>query len=286
MNNKPIKTIEHRGIKVPAFFYGTAWKEERTEPLVTQALDAGFVGFDTANQRKHYYELAVGKAVQQAIQEGKTTREALFIQTKFTYTSSQDQRLPYDPKAKYEAQVQQSVKGSLEHFKTTYLDSYLLHGPFTSKKITKEDWEVWRTMEQLQRAGTVRLIGVSNVNREQLELLLRGAQIKPSFVQNRCYASTQWEQEIRGVCQKNDIIYQGFSLLTANKKELQSRAFVDLVQKTGKTPAQVVFRFAQQLGMLPLTGTSQSAHMTEDLALDDFSLTEAELTLIENLTTS
>jgi diketogulonate reductase-like aldo/keto reductase len=281
-----LKTIEHRRVKVPAFLYGTAWKEEKTEALVALALDAGFVAFDTANQRKHYHELAVGSAIQRAIQEGKTTREALFIQTKFTYTSSQDQRLPYDPKANYQTQVRQSCESSLAHFNTTYLDSYLLHGPFTNKGITNADWEVWRTMEQLQKEGKLKLIGISNVNRAQLEELIQGAQHKPSFVQNRCYASTQWDQEIRGVCQKNDIIYQGFSLLTANRKELQTKAFIELVQRTGKTAAQVLFRFALQMGMLPLTGTSQSTHMREDLSLDDFSLSQGELTLLENLVAS
>ena len=78
-------TYEHRGIKVPAFFYGTAWKEERTEALVVAALDAGFTAFDTANQRKHYHEVAVGNAIQSALKSGKIKREQLFIQTKFTY---------------------------------------------------------------------------------------------------------------------------------------------------------------------------------------------------------
>ena len=40
---------------VPAFLYGTAWKEERTESLVRLALDAGFRGIDAANQRRHYF---------------------------------------------------------------------------------------------------------------------------------------------------------------------------------------------------------------------------------------
>jgi diketogulonate reductase-like aldo/keto reductase len=280
------KYLEHRGVKIPSFFYGTAWKEEKTEGLVTMALDAGFLAFDTANQRKHYYEEAVGKAIQAAINKGSKKREDLFIQTKFTYTSSQDQRLPYDPKANYQTQVQQSFASSLEHFQTSYLDSYLLHGPWGSRGINKIDWEVWRTMEQLQKDGKTKLIGVSNVNQAQLEELIQGAQVKPSFVQNRCYASTQWDQAVREVCKKHDILYQGFSLLTANRTELQKKAFQTIAQSKGKTPAQIVFRFAHQIGMLPLTGTSQTSHMKEDLAADDFSLTEAELSLIENLVAS
>jgi diketogulonate reductase-like aldo/keto reductase len=59
--------VQHRGVAVPTFFYGTAWKEDRTEALTRLALEAGFAGIDTANQRRHYYEEGVGKAVQQVL---------------------------------------------------------------------------------------------------------------------------------------------------------------------------------------------------------------------------
>ena len=72
----------------PRFLYGTAWKEERTQPLVALALEQGFRGIDTANQRRHYNEVAVGAAVRES---------GIFIQTKFTYVESQDARLPYRP---------------------------------------------------------------------------------------------------------------------------------------------------------------------------------------------
>src|SRR5688572_9311594 len=87
------------GVRVPRLLYGTAWKEARTSPLVTAALQAGFRGIDTANQRKHYHEVAVGEAVQAAIKEGLVQREDLFLQTKFTHIGGQDHRLPYDPAA-------------------------------------------------------------------------------------------------------------------------------------------------------------------------------------------
>ena len=80
------KHVKHRGITIPTFLYGTAWKEEQTEALTLLALEAGFAGIDTANQRRHYYEAGVGKALQKALSENNKQRSDFFLQTKFTYS--------------------------------------------------------------------------------------------------------------------------------------------------------------------------------------------------------
>src|SRR5262245_3802572 len=96
------RTVSIDGVSVPRFLYGTAWKEERTASLVELALAQGFRGIDTANQRRHYDEAAVGQAVQAAIARGLVARDGLFLQTKFTFRPGQDHRLPYDPSAPIE----------------------------------------------------------------------------------------------------------------------------------------------------------------------------------------
>ena len=78
---------------LPLIMYGTAWKEDRTQALVLEAIATGFRAFDTANQRKHYVEEEVGAAVRTAIASGTVTQEDLFLQTKFTYQRGQDYRL-------------------------------------------------------------------------------------------------------------------------------------------------------------------------------------------------
>src|SRR5437868_10990482 len=89
----------------PDFFYGTAWKEDRTPALTEMALRAGFRGIDTANQRRHYFEEGVGQGLAAAYRAGIVKRAELFLQTKFTYRGGQDHRLPYDPAAKHSLQV-------------------------------------------------------------------------------------------------------------------------------------------------------------------------------------
>jgi diketogulonate reductase-like aldo/keto reductase len=266
---------------VPSFFYGTAWKEERTEALTRLALDSGFRAIDTANQRKHYFEAAVGAAVTRFLAETKTPREALFLQTKFTYARGQDHRLPYDAKAPFEVQVAQSFESSLEHLGTTYLDSYVLHGPSIGRGLGDADWVVWRAMENLAESGRTRFLGVSNVTLEQLELLVRGASVPPAFVQNRCYASTGWDRAVRALCRSHGIAYQGFSLLTANANELRTKAVENAARRTGRTAAEIIFRFAIDVGMIPLTGTTNPEHMKRDLSYDDFRLTSEEISAIE-----
>jgi diketogulonate reductase-like aldo/keto reductase len=270
-------------LAVPRFFYGTAWKEERTATLTRNALDAGFRAIDTANQRRHYVEAAVGSAVSAFIREIGTAREELFLQTKFTFARGQDHRLPYDPKADFETQVAQSFASSLEHLGTTYVDSYLLHGPSAARGLATADWTVWRAMEKLAHERKARFIGVSNVTLEQLELLVEGAEVAPAFVQNRCYAASGWDREVRALCRALGIGYQGFSLLTANARELASPEVQRIVRRTRRTLPEVVFRFAIAVGMIPLTGTSNPAHMKLDLGSSDFELEDAELLALESL---
>lgn len=277
------RQIQHRGFTIPTFLYGTAWKEEQTEALTSNALKAGFLGIDTANQRRHYYEAGVGNALKHAFAEQRLQRGELFLQTKFTFASSQDHRLPYDPNADFTNQVKQSFASSLEHLHTDYLDSYILHGPYTRNGLSDADWEVWRAMEALQQSGSVKLLGVSNVSFEQLQTLIEQAEIKPAFVQNRCYARLQWDAKIRELCRAHDVIYQGFSLLTANAAELQKAAIVKIARRLDCSLPQVVFRFALQLGMMPLTGTRNEQNMQEDLACYDLELNPSEMDVVERI---
>jgi diketogulonate reductase-like aldo/keto reductase len=274
------------GIDVPGFFYGTAWKEDRTAELTERALRAGFRAIDTANQRKHYFEEGVGQGLRTFLQTGRLTRDDLFLQTKFTYARGQDHRKPYDPNASYTTQVEQSFASSLEHLGVDRIDSYVLHGPFSQPGLTKADIEVWRAMEALHGSGKVRWIGVSNFQLEQLEQLHGLATVKPRFIQNRCYASLAWDRDIRDFCSENGVRYQGFSLLTANRSALKAPLFDGLAEKYRRTVPQIVFRFARQAGMIPLTGTTSEEHMRSDLdALDigDFELTDAEVEQIEHV---
>jgi len=221
----------------------------------------------------------VGSAISKALKNG-IKREELFIQSKYTYARGQDHRIPYDIHADYRTQVKQSFQSSLKHLQMDYIDSYVLHGPSSYFRFTKDDWQVWQEMEAIHNERRTRYLGISNIKIEQLKVLFKGAKVKPTFVQNRCYAKQGWDKNVRKFCKENGIQYQGFSLLTANKFVLPK--VKQIADKINKTPAQVLFRFSMHVGILPLTGTTSQIHMKEDLALD-FILKEEDIRFIENI---
>jgi diketogulonate reductase-like aldo/keto reductase len=274
------------GIQIPRFLFGTAWKEDATQQVTELALQHGFRGIDTANQRRHYHESAVGQAVAAAIARGEVVRDELFLQTKFTFSSGQDHRLPYDRHAPIPTQVEQSFASSLEHLGVEVIDSYLLHGPSSRDGLTPDDWAAWRGIETIHDSGRARRVGVSNVTVEQLDVLCREARVRPSFVQNRCYATSGWDRRVREFCAANEIVYQGFSLLTANRQVLAHPEMIRIAHRHDRSVSQVVFRFALDVGILPLTGTSDASHMQGDLAVFDFQLEAEEVERIEGLVAS
>jgi diketogulonate reductase-like aldo/keto reductase len=279
----PQRTPAAQTITVPNFLYGTAWKEERTPALVELALRAGFRGIDTANQRRHYFEAGVGEGLAAAYRAGVVTRGEVFLQTKFTYRPGQDHRLPYDPAAKLAVQVAQSMASSLEHLGTEYVDSFVLHGPSSGYNWAEADAEVWEAMKKEREAGRTRLLGVSNVSLEHLEQMLAVQAEAPAFVQNRCYARLGWDREVRLFCREHKIVYQGFSLLTANVDVVHHPMVGNIAARCSATPAQVIFAFARAVSMLPLTGTSSPKHMSEDLASSSITLSADEVVGIETV---
>jgi diketogulonate reductase-like aldo/keto reductase len=271
--------LSSKKIRAPRIIYGTAWKKADTARLVTLAIQKGFRGIDTACQPKHYDEAGVGAGVIDSLKPG-LTRADLYLQTKFTSLSGQDpDRVPYDRKAPLPHQVAQSVAVSLMNLQTDYLDCVLLHSPMPTMTQTQS---AWRALEAFVDTGQVRQLGISNCYRlDDLKGLYEGARVKPAVVQNRFYADTNYDGDIRAYCDQHEIIYQSFWSLTANPQLLADKTMTTAAATHKRTPAQILFRYLTQIGVVPLTGTKSETHMREDLSIFDFELSNEELSAID-----
>ncbi|MDP1772281.1 MAG: aldo/keto reductase [Methylobacter sp.] len=269
------------GVRIPRIIYGTAWKKDRTAALVEQAIGLGFRGIDTACQPKHYSEAGVGDGVAACLHRG-INRSELYLQTKFTSLSGQDPaRVPYDPNASLSEQVAQSFQTSLENLQTDYLDCLVLHSPLANPQHTME---VWQAMEQIFHSGGAKQLGISNCyDPQQFELLYRNATVKPAVIQNRFYAESGYDRDIRDFCREHRIIYQSFWTLTANPTVLAHATLQMLAAKYRRSAAQIFFRYLSQIDIIPLTGPTSESHMREDLAIFDFELTADECAAVELL---
>jgi len=178
--------------------------------------------------------------------------------------------MPYDADAKLSIQVGQSFETSLRNLQTDYVDGLILHSPYGDEYKTTE---VWQAMEAVFDSGGAKQLGISNCySLDALKSLYRKVKIKPAVVQNRFYAATRYDREIRDFCRLNGIIYQSFWSLTANPHILAHDGLQRLSEKFGYTPEQIFFRYLTQVDIVPLTGTTSETHMREDLAIFDFEL--------------
>lgn len=269
------------GAPNPRILYGTAWKKSQTQELVSQALRHGFRGIDTAGQPKHYNEAGVGAGIATGLRDG-LARADLYVQTKFTPVDGHDpKQIPYDPAAPLDVQVAESFQSSLRNLQIEYVDCLVLHSPMPN---AVQLAEVWSAMESIVEAGGARQLGISNCySLAYLEALCRSARIQPAVVQNRFYAETRYDREIRAYCRQHGIIYQSFWTLTANPYVLAHEKIKAPARRHRRTPAQILFRWLTQEGVVPLTGTRSKEHMREDLAIFEFTLTDEERATIVTL---
>lgn len=254
----------------PFLIYGTAWKQDETSRYVAEAVLEGFRFIGTAAQPKHYNERGVGEGWKQAAEELNLRRNDLFLQTIYSPYQGEDNiandqhKLPYDPKAPIEEQVRQSVASSLKNLQTDYLDALILHSPM---KTIQETFQVWSIFEKLVQDGVVKNIGISNCyDLNTFQRLYNESTIKPFALQNRFYAESNFDTDLRQFCKLHNIWYQSFWTLTANRKALQSVQAQALARRMNLTTNTLMFVFLMSLGYVtPFSGTKDVEHMKQDI---------------------
>ncbi|KAJ7964745.1 NADPH-dependent codeinone reductase-like protein [Quillaja saponaria] len=250
------------------------------------AIKLGYRHFDTA--RIYGSEEALGEAIAEAIQLGLVSREELFITTKL-WCSDNHPHL-----------VAPTLKKSLEALQLEYLDLYLIHWPISAKPgnlqftFAEEDLTpfdlkgVWTALEDTQKLGLTKSIGVSNFSIKKLQNLLSFASIPPSV--NQVEMNPCWQQKkLREFCKENVIIMTAFSPLGAagaswgTNDVLDNELLKEIANARGKSVAQVSLRWIYEQGVTLVFKSYNKERLKQNIEIFDWSLTEDDHKKISQL---
>lgn len=276
---------------MPVIAFGTAAVTnndgEITKVAVIEAIKSGYRHFDTASI--YGSEEALGEAIEEALQLGLIgSRDELFITSKLWVTDN------------FPHLVLPALQKSLQTLKLEYLDLYLIHWPISVKPgnwelpyaeelITTFDLKgVWTSMEECQKLGLTKYIGVSNFTRKKLEDLLSFAIIPPSV--NQVEMNPVWHQKkLKEYCEAKGIIITAFSPLGAkgaswgSNEVMDSEILKQIADEHGKNIAQVCLRWLYEQGVTMAVKSYNKERMKQNLEIFDWSLAKDDHEKIDQI---
>lgn len=258
----------NNGVKIPVVGFGT-WQTpdgEVAEKSVLAALNNGYRHIDTA--AAYGNEESVGRA----IKSSGIKRDELFITTKLWNTDHGYER------------TKKAIDTSLMKLGLDYLDLYLIHWP--NPVAMRDNWaelnsESWQAMEEAQKAGKIRAIGVSNFRKHHLDALLENADVVPAV--NQIYLNpSDLQTDVRKENEKHNILSEAYSPLGTG--DLLGNELVNkLAQEHGKSPAQILIRWSLEHGFVPLPKSVHEEYIKANGQVFDFSLSNEEMKLFDGL---
>lgn len=257
------------GVKIPKLGLGT-WciDNDKAAQAVRTAVTLGYRLIDTAQAYKN--EQGVGEG----IRSGGVSREELFVASKVAAELKT-----------YEAAAA-SIEETLERMGLDYLDQMIIHAPQPwnefrdTKRYFAENKAVWRALEDAQAAGKIRVIGVSNFLRDDLESLLSDCRVKPAVNQILLHISNS-DLALLDFCRMQNIQVEAYSPI-AHGEALKNPAIADMAQKYGVSAAQLCIRYVLQLGTVALPKTADPAHMADNAAVD-FTISDADMDTLRHM---
>jgi diketogulonate reductase-like aldo/keto reductase len=250
----------NNGIAMPQFGLGTfqSQKGQETRDAVRWALEFGYRHIDTA--AIYHNEEDVGRG----IRDSGVPRKEIFVTTKL-----------WDADQAYDTALR-AYDQSLKRLGLDYVDLYLIHWPVKSTRA-----DAWRALVKLYQEGRVRAIGVSNFTTNHLKELLAGSPVVPAVNQfelspfNTC-------TKLVDFCKQHGIMVESYSPLARGQK-LSDPRVAELAHRYGKTPAQILIRWAIDKGYVVIPKSVHQARISENASIFDFALSAQDLQALDGL---
>lgn len=243
----------NNGLRMPLLGLGVYdMYNAEAETAIHQAIEIGYRLIDTAAMYGN--EVEVGNAIRQA----GIPRNELFVTTKVN-----DLDQGYDDTLR-------AFEVSQKKLNCDYIDLYLVHWPIKNKR-----QETWKALERLYLEKQVRAIGVANYLIPFLDELLPNANFVPVVNQVE-FSPYLFLQDLLHRCQVEGIVLQAYTPLVRGEK-FQDRKLLGLAQKYGKSPAQIILRWALQLGVSTIPKSANPIRLQENFDVFDFIISEADM---------
>ncbi|WP_416375612.1 aldo/keto reductase [Salinicoccus roseus] len=248
------------GVEMPIIGLGVYKAEDgdQVKDAILAAIDAGYRHIDTAS----FY--GNEKGVGEAIRASDVPRESLFITTKVW-----NDDLGYEETLK-------AFEISMDNLGLDYLDLYLIHWPIEGRYT-----EAWKAMEKLYSDGRVKAIGVSNFHRQHLEEVFSMCRVKP-MVNQLEYHPHLAQKEMHEFCKMHDIQLEAWAPLKRGGL-FEEPIIQALVEKHGKTPAQIILRWDIQNRVSTIPKSVTPSRIQENIDVFDFELSDADMKKIDSL---
>lgn len=262
MSDVNVPTVKlNDGVEMPTLGFGVFQVPDlsQAEQAVTDALNTGYRLIDTAAVYQN--EKAVGKA----IAKSSVKRDDIFVTSKLWVSD-----FNYD-------QAKKGIDASLQKLGLDYIDLYLLHQPYG-----KVD-EAWRALEEAQKAGQIRSIGVSNMTPKLWKKWVPNFNVTPAVNQVEFSPYFQ-QQELRDILADSHVALEAWAPLGEGNKDLFAEPVLnDLAKKYNKDVGQIILRYEHQLGVIVFPKSVHEARIKSNAEIFDFELTSDEMDALRKL---
>jgi len=255
--------ILNNGVGIPILGFGVFQIEDASEceRSISDALEIGYRLIDTAASYQN--EQWVGNA----IKSSGVSRGDLFITTKLWIADTG-----------YEG-TKRAFHRSMARLQLDYLDLYLIHQPYG------DVYGSWRAMEEINREGIVKAIGVSNFHPDRVMDLIVHNEVVPAVDQIETHPFHQ-QVQTQKFLEENNVQMESWGPFAEGKNNIfHNELLLSIAQKHGKSVAQVILRWLIQRGIVVIPKSVRRERMAENFDIFGFELDDADMKAIRTLDT-